>query len=83
MKQRHDAEVNADTAVAMVAPTEWFSDEHGLGDRPRCCEAVACVALTLRAIDRWTYEDGIAIARVVVTGMDEAQPKDGRGHARE
>lgn len=65
-----DPNGEADIAVAMVAPRGWFDDDHGPNDRPRCCEAVACVETTLRAVGQWEYEDTIALARAVTEGME-------------
>lgn len=63
----------ADSAVAMVAPVDWFDDNHDpKAPTPRCCEAVACVAAALAVIGVWPCEDTLDLARTTVKGMDEA-----------
>lgn len=76
--KRHVRPGDADYAVAMTAPTAWFDDVHPWErpgqtlPTPRCCEAVACVEVAIRAIPRavlFTDEDVMALARATIAGM--------------
>lgn len=59
----------ANECVIELAPDSWFHDRHGSVDRPRCCEAIACVQLSLEAVPEWTQDDARELARAVVGGI--------------
>lgn len=59
----------AHIAIGMTAPVEWFDDDHDEG-HPRCCEAIKCVEIALKAIPDWTEDDAKALARIVVDGLE-------------
>ncbi len=68
----------AELAVAFIAPHGWYEDDHEPGDRPRCCEAIRCVEITLDAIGTWTENDARKIARAVIGGMKLTTEKAGQ-----
>ncbi len=72
----YSADNAAELAVAFAAPSSWFDDDHEPGDRPRCCETVRCVEITLRAVDdRWDEDDVRTLAREVIRGIESLAPR--------
>ena len=67
---------DAGLAVERMAPPDssrygvWWEDSHTAASRPRCCEAIGCVAIALAAIPEYTFLDAEEMARVVVEGME-------------